>query len=355
MKKLHTNLKKGEIKLEIENLDDLWYLSQIIDSGDLVSGKTFRKIKIGGASSDEKSKVTRKPVFLEVKVENIEYSREGSMLRVTGKITKGPDDVGLGLYHTFNLEEKSKFMVVKDKWLDFQLEKINEAVKNKESSILLMLFDREEAYYAILKKYGYEVLAGVKGNVNKKDFEQAGTKNFYKQIVEDLKNYDERFKLTKIIAGCPAFYKDELKKFLINNAELSKKVLFASCSYVGNKGFNELLNRNEVKTALHEERVAEEFGLVEDLLNAIAKESASAYGLKEVELASQAGAVEVLLVTDALIGKLREEKRFEVLDKIFRLVSEAKAKVKIISHEHEGGKKLDGLGGIGAILRFRIG
>ena len=50
MKILKRNLKKGEIKLRIENLDDLWYLSQIIDSNDLVSGSTLRKIKISGGS-----------------------------------------------------------------------------------------------------------------------------------------------------------------------------------------------------------------------------------------------------------------------------------------------------------------
>ena len=48
MKQIHFNLKKGEAKLKIENMDDLWCLSHIIEPGDLVKGKTIRKIKIGG-------------------------------------------------------------------------------------------------------------------------------------------------------------------------------------------------------------------------------------------------------------------------------------------------------------------
>ena len=36
MKKLGGDFKKGSVKLKVESLDDLWYLSQIIDIGDLV-------------------------------------------------------------------------------------------------------------------------------------------------------------------------------------------------------------------------------------------------------------------------------------------------------------------------------
>ena len=38
MKLMHSDFKKGEAKVKIENLDDLWYLNQIIDTKDLVKG-----------------------------------------------------------------------------------------------------------------------------------------------------------------------------------------------------------------------------------------------------------------------------------------------------------------------------
>ena len=47
MKQIHSNLKKGEIKLKVENPDDLWYLSTLIEPKDLVKGRTIRKIKPG--------------------------------------------------------------------------------------------------------------------------------------------------------------------------------------------------------------------------------------------------------------------------------------------------------------------
>jgi hypothetical protein len=40
------DLRKGEVTIKVENLDDLWYLSHIIDEDDFIKGKTLRKIKI---------------------------------------------------------------------------------------------------------------------------------------------------------------------------------------------------------------------------------------------------------------------------------------------------------------------
>ena len=40
------DFKKGTVKLKINNLEDIWYLSHLIDAGDFVKGKATRKIKI---------------------------------------------------------------------------------------------------------------------------------------------------------------------------------------------------------------------------------------------------------------------------------------------------------------------
>jgi protein pelota len=37
-----------------------------------------------------------------------------------------------------------------------------------------------------------------------------------------------------------------------------------------------------------------------------------------------------------------------------KTAEQTKAEIYIISSEHEGGKKLDGLGGMGAILRYKL-
>ena len=39
MKAIFSDIKKGEYKIKVENLDDLWYLNQIIEANDLVGGR----------------------------------------------------------------------------------------------------------------------------------------------------------------------------------------------------------------------------------------------------------------------------------------------------------------------------
>ncbi|HLC65017.1 MAG TPA: mRNA surveillance protein Pelota, partial [Candidatus Nanoarchaeia archaeon] len=63
---------------------------------------------------------------------------------------------------------------------------------------------------------------------------------------------------------------------------------------------------------------------------------------------------EVLLVTDGLIKKSRDEKKYPILEKIMKTVDSINGEVHLISSEHDGGKRLDGLGGIGGILRYKL-
>ena len=106
MKIIKSDYKKGYVKVKIENLDDLWYLNHIIEPGDFVKGKTFRKIKIG-QEGQRKQKVVKKSIYLAVQVEKIGFSKTSNILRVSGIVKEGPEDVPLGSYHTINLEENS--------------------------------------------------------------------------------------------------------------------------------------------------------------------------------------------------------------------------------------------------------
>ncbi len=352
MKQLYLDLKKGAAKLKIENLDDLWYLSQIIDIGDLVKGKTIRKIKIG-KEGDRKQAIVKKPIFLKIKIEKIEFSKTSGTLRTLGIITEGPEDIQKGEHHTFNLEPNIIFTLIKERWLKYQLDRLKEACKEKTSKILIVVMDREEANFALLKKYGYELLINIKGKVKKKDVEERLEGNFYPEIIKKLEEYVKRYNIVKIILASPAFWKEDLMKE-ITNEELKKKIIPATCNSTGKNGINEVLRRPEVKAALHEDRIAKEIGLVEELLSEISKNNLAVYGLKDTENAVNAGAIKTLLITDSMIQKAREKNSYEKIDNMMKITDSMKGSINIISSEHEGGKKLNGLGGIAAILRYKL-
>ncbi len=352
MKQLYLDLKKGEAKLKIENLDDLWYLSQIIDSGDLVKGKTIRKLKIG-KEGDRKQAIVKKSVFLKIKIEKIEFSKTSNILRVLGIITEGPEDVQKGEHHTFNLEPNIIFTLIKERWLKYQIDRLKEACKEKISKILIVVMDREEAHFALLKKYGYDILTNIKGNVKKKGVEEKSEGKFYQEIIKKIEEYVKRYNILKIILASPAFWKEDLMKE-INNEELKKQIILATCNSTGKNGIDEVLRRPEVKAALHEDRIANEISLVEQLLVEISKNNLAVYGLKDTENAINAGAVKILLITDSLIQTSREKNNYEKIDNMMKITDSMKGLISIISSEHEGGKKLNGLGGIAAILRYKL-
>ncbi len=352
MKQLYLDLKKGEAKLKIENLDDLWYLSQIIDIGDIVKGKTIRKIRIG-KEGERKQAIVKKPVFLKIKIEKIEFSKTSDVLRVLGVITEAPEDVQKGEHHTFNLESSVVFTLIKERWLKYQIDKLKEACRERVSKILIVVMDREEAYFALLKKYGYDILSSIKGKVRKKAVEERLEGRFYEEIIKKISDYVVRYKIVKVILASPAFWKEELMKEL-KDEELKKKIISATCNATGRNGIDEVLRRPEVKAALHEDRITKEINIVEELLIEISKNALAVYGLKDTENAVNAGAVKDLLITDSLIQKAREKEDYEKIDNMMKIVDSMKGSVNIISSEHEGGKKLNGLGGIGAVLRYKL-
>jgi len=352
MKLIYSNLKNGEVKVLVQSLDDLWYLNAIIEPSDLAQGKTLRKIK-PVKSESRSSDAVKRPVFIKLRVEKVEFSKYSSVLRVSGVIKEAPEDVPLGSYHTFNVEENTAITIIKEKWLKYQLDKLKEACSEAKSSLLICVHDREEAYLALFKKYGYEVIAHLRGDVQKKREESVKKENFYSSVIGKLMEYSERYNITQIILASPAFWKEDLMKE-IKDSELRRKVILAACSSATRNGIDEVIKRPEVRQALKQERVAKEMNKVEELFTEIAKNNLAVYGLKETEKASMAGAIKELLVTDTLIQQSRADNFYSTVEKLMKTTDSTKGGVLIISSEHEGGKRLDGLGGIAAILRFKL-
>jgi protein pelota len=349
MKIIHQNLKKGIIKVKVENIDDLWYLSHIIDKNDLIKGQTIRKIKKG--EEERKAQITKKKVLLTTKTEKIEF--KDNILKISGIVIEGPEDVPKASHHSFKVEENDIITIIKEKWLRFQLDKLKEASEEKIPNILICILDREEAIFALSKPRGYKILSSIKGEVAKKEERVTVKGGFYQEITKSLKEYTSRYKINNIIVASPAFWKEDLMKE-IKDKELKEKIVLATCSSVDKGAINEVLKRPEMREVLKQVRSAKEIELVEELLKEISKQGKAAYGIDEVELAANAGAITQLLITDSFIAKMREQEKYDRIDNIMKITDKIKGNITIISCEHEGGKKLDGLGGIAAILRFRI-
>jgi protein pelota len=349
MEVIKKDLKKGIVKIKITESDDLWYLSHIIDPGDLIKSKTTRKVRIGDADN---AKVSKKTLTLKIEAETIEISDNALHLRINGKIKEGPEDIPKDSYHSIALEEGSQFTIEKVQWLGFQKKKLEEA-SEKKYNYLLCLFDREEAILALTLKKGYKTLVKFKGDVSKKDKKTEIKKDFHQEIIKLLIEYNNRYNPEAIILASPAFYKEELFK-KVTLTDLRKKTVLAICSDVNRSAFDEVMKRPELASILKSARAREEKLLIDQLLSEINKENLAVYGWKEVEKAIDAGAISKLLLTDKFIFKTRTKGSYETLDKNLKEVDHLKGEIFILSSEEEGGKTLDGLGGIAAILRYKL-
>lgn len=350
MKILHKDLREGKFKLQIDNNDDVWLISQIVDSGDLVSGQTFRKIKIGDSENAESVK---KKMYIEIEIDRVEFARNSKMLKLIGKVTQGPEDIPLGSFHSLNVDPDSTITIKKNEWMKFQLMRLDEAEKNTDRRVMLVACDRNHAIIAKMTGQGFEIISELKGDSQKKMMDEAKGKDFFFELISTISEYAKHHKISQIVIGTPDFWRKHIQEE-IKDKELGNKIIFGLCYSVSNSGLNELLKRPEVKEALHKDRAIKEVEAVENLLTEISKEALAAYGFKQVKSAVENGAVKTLLITDEFMTKKREQNAFGEVDYLMRTADNMKADIIIISSEHEGGKKLDGLGGIGALLRYKI-
>ncbi|MGV8171862.1 MAG: mRNA surveillance protein pelota [Candidatus Woesearchaeota archaeon] len=344
MKIIHDDIKHGTIKVRVDNVQDLWYLSNIIESGDLVSGMTERKIKLGG--SDEKSKVSKRIVHLKILVEKTDYDNN---LRVSGKIVEAPEDIPKGDYHTFDLSEGTVITIEKKYWSKYLLKKLDDAINIKLSNILIVAFDREDAIFAILRSQGYDVLFDMKGDVSKKGIEEKKT-NFYQEIYKQLLDYDQKYSFDNIVVASPAFWKEYLLKEVKDDA-LRNKIVLATCSSIDDGTINEILKRPELKTVLEKDRATKELRIVEDLLGKISKDDAI-YGIREVSEKVHSGNISILLISENYIMRMRKEDKYDIIEELMNIAESANSEVRIISGD-EAMKKLDGIAGIAAVLRWK--
>ena len=355
MQVIFFDFKKKIVKVQIEDIDDLWHLSHIIDIGDQVSSKTLRKIKLN-TSTQESSNIKRVPITLEIKIEKIDFSKQIGKLRLLGVITQEKEDIPKGSHHTLVIEQGTKLTIQKPFWSTYHQSLLEEAKKSKGDNILILAFDREEAIFALTKKYGFDILSEIKGENQKKRFQDKKQEStFYIELIKILIEYNKRFQTRYIILASPAFFKEDLlEQIKKSDKEISNKIVLATCNSVGTNAILEIFKREEIKTVLSKTRIVLEQNLVDQLLREISKDGQVTYGITQTIYASTLNAIKILLVTDKLINDYREKGQFLQIDDIMKKTQDQKGEIHIISSENDQGKKLDSLGGIAAILKYKI-
>jgi len=232
-------------------------------------------------------------------------------------------------------------LTIEKEWLSWQLEKLREEASH---AILILLMDREEAVFAVLRREP-EILSTIKGLVQKKGVD--GGSPYYAELAKELEAYDLRIKPRHIIVASPAFFKEYVIQLLPEH--LASKTVSATISATGAAALSELVRRPEVKHVLQEERYGQEVELVDLLMEAIHKEK-GAYGFKEISELVPIGALATVLVTTTFLNKTREEGTYDQLSSLLKLAEKTKAAVHIL--DTSAAMQVDKLGGIAGMKRW---
>jgi protein pelota len=342
---------KERVTLVPESLDDLWHLHYIIEPGDLVSGDTTRRIQ----RNDDRMRDTggeREHVFVTLDVEDVEFHKFANRLRVSGIITGASNELVLNEHHTLNVVEQEEIEIEKV-WKPDQNQRLAEAVEaSDQPDVVIVTVEEGEAYIHDVAQYGVEERASFSGPTGKGEYAR-DRDLLFEQLADALARTDA----DAIVLAGPGFTKQDALDYITEQVpEVAEKITTVDTSAAGGRGVHEVLKRGAVEDIQEETRVAEEADLIDELMENIAAGEKATYGVAETAEAAEYGAVETLLVLDERLRQERgEDGEWESdVDELVRNVERQGGDVVVFSHEFDPGQQLGNLGGIAAILRYRL-
>ncbi|MFH1722115.1 MAG: mRNA surveillance protein pelota [Candidatus Altiarchaeota archaeon] len=353
MKVFYRDYKQNLVKLRVESIDDLWYLSQIIQPRDLVKAPTVRRIKeksdMGRSDGGERKKIT-----LVIEVEKTEYANQ-NVLRILGTISQGPEDLTpIGSHHALIIEPGTELSIKKEGWTKLEKQRLDDAEKaSLKPKLLIVVVDEGEATLGLIRESGSSYI-DLRKNIGGKEYLEGREKRkeeFYKELAETIVNQVSKESLKGfILAGC-GFEKNSFHDYLKEkNPELAKKGVVENIGSYGQNGVLEVLKRPITKKFSEELSAAQDATLIDELLTHIGKESGlAAYGLTHVSKASSLSAIKTLLISTKYLLENRN-----TLESLIDGVKKQKGTIHFLNSELDSGAQLDSLGGLAAILRFRI-
>ncbi len=332
-----------------------------IDVSDIHSLKIFNE-KIGFTYSKKKNK-------LELAIKEISKKQYKSFNRqiipLGTEIRKILEQEGYIIHRDFltaNMFLQGKRKISKQAFKTSILDKItNKNLKNKLSKILqyqlipvkikdIQITNKLTKMVDISVKNQNFIANGLIVHNSAKRFEslrEIAAKEFYKRIGEIVnKEFLPMKELKGIIVGGPGQTKNEFVDGHSINNQLKEKIIgIFDLSYTGEFGLQELVEKS--RDLLIKEEIMQEKEIMGKFLELLSKEpEKTAYGITEVKKALELGAVDTLLISESV-----EESS---VDQLEELAEQTHTHLQIISVQSREGVQLRDLGGIAAILRFRI-
>lgn len=334
-----------------ETIDDLWHLQYVIEPGDRVAGDTTRRIQ----RDDDRMRDTggeREHMWVAIAVETVEFHKFANRLRLGGEIVGCSREDQLGFHHTLNVEEREELSIEKY-WKPDQRQRLAEAEEaTDQPTVAIATVEEGRAHVHTVAEYGTEERATITGTTGKGEFSRGRS-----ELFSELATVLGRMDVDAVILAGPGFTKQDAYATLEDEVpEVAERTTLVDTASVGDRGVHEVLKRGAVADVQRETRIEAEAAAIDDLTRRIAEGAKASYGPEAVAQAAEYGAIEELLILD---DRLRTERgpdgEWTVdVDDIVRSTEQQGGEVTVFSSEFPPGQQLANLGGIAALLRYRL-
>ncbi|KAL2819358.1 eRF1 domain 1-domain-containing protein [Aspergillus cavernicola] len=378
----------GSVTLIPDEPEDMWHAYNLIVPGDLLFATAVRRVTTTAATGSTSSSRIR--LTLEIRVKTLDFDPQNSQLHVSGQIMNETPYTTIGQHHTLDLELNRQFTLEKKEgpdgegsvWDSVAVEALKEAVDeggNRKAEAIAVIMQEGLAHICFIGQFRTVLRQKVEMSVPKKriggDHDKIMAK-FFKTTLDTLLRHMEfntsatsmsnNDPVRPVLLASPGFvaaaFQKHIQTVAITTPALKRLlpsiiVVHSASGYT--HSLTEVLQSQTVKTLLSNTKNARETKLMDDFHDQLRKETNKAtYGPREVEYAVDQGAVGrgggVLIISNELFRAQDVAERKRWVSLVDRVRDIEGGDVRVLSSEHESGKRLAGLGGIAALLTFPI-
>ncbi|RAL00631.1 putative translation factor pelota [Aspergillus ibericus CBS 121593] len=380
----------GTVTLCPEEPEDMWHAYNLIRPNDLLRASAIRRV----TSTQETGSTTsaRVHLMLEIRVKNLDFDPQSSQLHVSGTIVNETAHTKIGQHHTLDLELNRNFTLEKEVgadgegvgWDSIAVQMLKDAVDeggNRRAEAVAVVMQEGLAHICFIGQFQTILKQKVEMSVPRKrhgggDHDKGMSKFFQvtlDTLLRQLEFNTNSAALTSneavrpVLLASPGFVAAGFQKYIQSVASTTtpalKRLLPSIVVVHSASGYlhslAEVLQSPAVKTILADTKYARETKLMDDFLEQLRKETNKAtYGPREVESAVDQGAVGrgggVLIISNRLFRSQDVAERKRWVSLVDRVRDIEGGEVRVLSSDHESGRRLDGLGGVAALLTFPI-
>lgn len=343
---------KRTVELIPESGLDLINVFRLVRPGDVIYSKTSRELKKERASGKTDSE--RVQVILGIEVESKTADPLMRRIRISGRIVYESRDLDLlGKHHTITVYPGIPLKI--ESRNDFErLRLFSESYRRegKAGTVICISLDDEEITIAEFSSKGVRI--AYSKNLPKADKSISWGEHELESIFRDAAEVLEKLPDSGIVVIGPRIFAERLLTYLRRNRkDLADRVVgFLNTSVGGEAGIREILKSSSIPEPLRELKPFRDTLEAESFIRLMSSDPERvAVGIEEVYYAWSLGAVERVLAAESYLWNNLEN---ELLEKLLDQAERGRLRFHVLLDGLEASDKIAGLGGIVAILRYRL-